>query len=73
MITIDTAEKTITIHAASSDARVQIEAPQGTIALAAQTIEITSTGETKIVAQGGLTLDGRPGTTTLQGLTVNIN
>ena len=69
-VIIDTASNTITI---TSDADVKIEAPKGTIKLNAQNIEIASSAETKVAAQGGLNLDGSPGTTTIKGATVNIN
>ena len=73
-ITLDTAENTITIRSDGQDGgRIQIEAQRGVIALDARTIEISSSAETKIVAQGGLTLNGRPGRTTLEGQTVHIN
>jgi hypothetical protein len=52
---------------------IRIEAPQGSIVLDAKSIEFSSSGTTKLVAKGGLALDGRPGDTTLQGATVNIN
>jgi len=69
-ITIDTSNNAIAIKSAKD---VSIEAPQGTIKLSAQSIEISSTSDTKIQAQGGATLDGSPGTTTVKGTTVNIN
>lgn len=69
-ITIDTAENTIAIK---SDKDITIEATQGTIKLNAKNIELSSTAETKIVAQGGATLDGSPKTTTVKGSKVNIN
>lgn len=69
-LTIDTASNTITI---TSSADVNIEAAQGTIKLSAQKIEISSAAETKVEAQGGLTLDGSPGTTVIKGTTVNLN
>jgi uncharacterized protein involved in type VI secretion and phage assembly len=69
-ITIDTANNAITIKSAKD---VSIEAPQGTIKLSAKSVNISSTADTKIQAQGGATLDGSPGTTTIKGTTVNIN
>jgi len=69
-ITIDTASNTITI---TSSKDINIEAAQGKIKLSAQNIEIISTADTKVQAQGGLTLDGSPGNTTLKGSMVNIN
>jgi uncharacterized protein involved in type VI secretion and phage assembly len=69
-ITFDTANNTIAIKSAKD---IEIEAPQGKIKLTAQDIELSSTAETKIQGQGGTTLDGSPGTTTVKGSTVNIN
>lgn len=69
-ITFDAANNAISVK---SDQDVSIEAPQGTIKLTAKNIELSSTAETKIQAQGGATLDGSPGTTTVKGSTVNIN
>jgi uncharacterized protein involved in type VI secretion and phage assembly len=69
-ITIDTAGNMITITSAKD---IVIEAAQGTIKLTAQKVEVSSTAETKIQAQGGVTLDGSPGQTTIKGTTVNIN
>lgn len=69
-ITFDTANNTIAIKSAKD---IEIEAPQGKIKLTAQDIELSSTAETKIQGQGGATLDGSPGTTTVKGSTVNIN
>ena len=68
-ITIDTANNAITI---TSAADVTIDAPQGTLKLSAQTIEISSSANTEVKAQGNLTLEAS-GTTTLEGATVNIN
>jgi uncharacterized protein involved in type VI secretion and phage assembly len=68
-VTIDTASNAITI---TSAADVTIDAPQGTLKLSAQTIEITSSANTEVKAQGNLTLEAS-GTTTLKGATVNIN
>jgi len=69
-LTFDTAKNTISIQAAKD---VSIEAKQGTIKLSAQTIELASSAETKIQAQGGATLDGSPGNTIIKGTTVNLN
>jgi phage protein D/phage baseplate assembly protein gpV len=69
-IIIDTASNTITIK---SKQDIHIEAPQGTIKLSAQKIEMSSQGETKVKAKEGLTLDGLPGNTTVKGTVVNIN
>ena len=68
-ITIDTASNAITIAAAAD---VTIEAPQGTLKLSAQTIEISSTANTELEAQANLTLEAS-GSTTIKGATVNIN
>lgn len=69
-IVIDTAGNRITVRTAQD---VNIEAPQGTIKLSAKNIEISSSAETKVQANGGLTLDGSPGSTAIKGSTVNIN
>ncbi len=69
-ITFDTANNTITINSAQD---INLEASQGTIKLNAQNIELSSSAETKIQAQGGATLDGSPGTATIKGATVDIN
>jgi uncharacterized protein involved in type VI secretion and phage assembly len=68
-ITLDTATNTITIAAAAD---VTIEAPQGTLKLSAQTIEISSSANTEVKAQGNLTLEAS-GNTALKGALVNIN
>jgi phage protein D len=70
-ITIDTSSNTISITSMEHD--INVEAKKGTIRLAAQNIEMTSTAETKVAAKGGLTLDGSPGNTTIKGAIVNIN
>jgi phage protein D/phage baseplate assembly protein gpV len=69
-IAIDTANKAIAIESAKN---ISIKAPQGTIELSAQKIEISSTAETKIQAKGGLNLDGNPGNTKIEGATINLN
>jgi len=69
-ITFDTANNTITLTSAQD---INLSASQGTISLTAQSISLSSTNDTKVQAQGGLTLDGTPGTTALKGSTVNIN
>jgi uncharacterized protein involved in type VI secretion and phage assembly len=69
-IAIDTANKAIAIESAKN---ISIKAPQGTIELSAQTIEISSTAETKIQAKKGLNLDGNPGNTHIKGATINLN
>jgi uncharacterized protein involved in type VI secretion and phage assembly len=68
-ITVDTANNAITI---TSAADVTIDAPQGTLKLSAQTIEISSSANTEVKAQGNLTLEAS-GNTTLKGAMVNIN
>jgi len=68
-VTIDTASNAITI---TSAADVTIDAPQGTIKLNAQKIEITSSADVEIKAQANLTLEAS-GNTTLKGTVVNIN
>jgi phage baseplate assembly protein V len=68
-ITIDTANNAITI---TSAADVTIDAPQGTLKLSAQTIEISSSANTEVKAQGNLTLEAS-GNTTIKGAMVNIN
>ncbi|HZT32868.1 MAG TPA: phage baseplate assembly protein V [Bryobacteraceae bacterium] len=69
-ITVDASSNTITIQ---SNQDINIQAPQGKIKLSAQNVEISSTADTKVQAQGGLTLDGSPGNTTIKGSMVNIN
>jgi uncharacterized protein involved in type VI secretion and phage assembly len=68
-ITFDTSNNTITIASAKD---VNINAPQGTITLSAQTISISSSGDTKVTPGGGLTLQAS-GSTTIKGTTVDIN
>ncbi|MBZ5553744.1 MAG: phage baseplate assembly protein V [Acidobacteriia bacterium] len=68
-ITIDTANKTITITSAQD---ITLDASQGKIKLSAQNIELSSTADTKIQAQGQMTLSASA-TTTIKGSTVNIN
>jgi uncharacterized protein involved in type VI secretion and phage assembly len=68
-LTIDTANNAITI---TSAADVTIDAPQGTLTLNAQTIEITSSADTEVSAGGTLTLKAS-GASTLRGSTVDIN
>jgi uncharacterized protein involved in type VI secretion and phage assembly len=69
-ITIDTANNAISIQSSQD---INLEAPQGKITLSAQTIEISSTADTKVQAQGGLELDGSPGNTDIKGTLVNLN
>ena len=70
MLTIDSASNTITI---SSSKDINIEAPQGKIVLNAQSVEVTSSADTKLKAQGGLELDGSPGNTDVKGSLINLN
>jgi uncharacterized protein involved in type VI secretion and phage assembly len=69
-IVIDTASKKITIQ---SDQDIDIEAPNGKITLNATNVEIKSSSDTKITAQGGVGIDGNPGNTDIKGATVNLN
>ena len=68
-ITFDTANNTISINSAQD---VNINAPQGTITLSAKTISISSSADSKIAAQSGLTLEAS-GNMTIKGAMVNIN
>jgi uncharacterized protein involved in type VI secretion and phage assembly len=68
-LTFDAASNTITIASAKD---VNINAPQGTITLSAQTISISSNGDTTVAPSGGLTLQAS-GSTTIKGTTVDIN
>ncbi|MBZ5561544.1 MAG: phage baseplate assembly protein V [Acidobacteriia bacterium] len=68
-ITFDTANNTITITSAQD---INIDASNGTIKLTAQNVSISSTADTKIEPQGGLTLQAS-GNTTIKGAVVNIN
>lgn len=68
-ITFDTANNTITI---TSAADINLNASQGTIKLTAQNVSISSTADTKVDAQGELTLKAAS-TTTIKGSVVNIN
>jgi uncharacterized protein involved in type VI secretion and phage assembly len=69
-IVIDTASNTLTFQ---SDKDIRIEAAKGKITLNAQKIEISSSADTKIQGQGGLSLDGSPGNTAIKGTMVDIN
>lgn len=69
-IVFDSANNTITI---TSDQDINLSASKGTINLTAQSISLSSTKDTKIQAQGGLTLDGTPGNTAVKGTQVNLN
>jgi uncharacterized protein involved in type VI secretion and phage assembly len=69
-VVIDTATNTLTLQ---SDKDIRIEAAKGKITLNAQKIEINSSADTKVQGQGGLSLDGSPGNTTIKGTMVDIN
>ncbi len=69
-LTFDTANNSVTIKSAKD---VSIEAADGTIKLAAKTIQLTASGKIEIKGQGGATLDGSPKDTIVKGKTVNIN
>jgi phage baseplate assembly protein V len=68
-IVVDTANNAITI---TSAADITIDAPQGTLKLSAQTIEISSSANTEVKPGGNLSLEAS-GNTTLKGAMVNIN
>jgi len=68
-LTFDTANNTITIASAKD---ITLDASQGTIKLTAQNISLSSTADTKVDAQSGLTLQAS-GNTTVKGALVNIN
>ena len=68
-ITFDTSNNVITI---TSSKDITFDASSGTIKLNALKIEITSSSDTKVQAQGSLTLEASS-TTTIKGATVNIN
>ena len=68
-IVFDTAKNTITI---STDKDITLSAPQGTVMIEAQKIEMKSSAEVKIEA--GSTMDVKSSATmTVKGATVNIN
>lgn len=69
-LVIATATNEITITSASN---ITLKADQGTIKLSGRSVQISTSAETKVQAQGGLTLDGSPGSTTVKGSVVNIN
>jgi phage baseplate assembly protein V len=69
-VVIATATNAVTVKSAGN---ITLSAPQGTIKLSARSVEITTSTGTKVQAQGGVTLDGSPGTTTVKGSVVNIN
>lgn len=68
-IVIDTASNTITITA---DADVVVTAPQGTVKIETDTLEVKSSADVKIEAGGNMDLKAG-GTMTIEGSTVNIN
>jgi uncharacterized protein involved in type VI secretion and phage assembly len=68
-ITIDTANNAIVI---TSAADVTVDAPQGKFTVNAQAVEVTSSANAELKAQGNLALEAS-GTSTLKGATVNIN
>lgn len=68
-IIFDTAENTITI---ATDKDITLSAPQGTIKLDAQKIEIKSSADAKIEAGGGMDVKASA-TLNVKGATVNIN
>lgn len=71
IITIDTANNTITIK--STDKDINIEALNGTIKLDAKKIILSSEQEASIEAKGGLTLNGKPKDVIITGTNVKIN
>jgi uncharacterized protein involved in type VI secretion and phage assembly len=68
-IVIDTAKNTLTITA---DKDIVLSAAQGKIKLDAQSVEISSSADTKIEAKGGMDVKAS-GTLNVKGATVNIN
>lgn len=68
-IVFDTANNTITI---TSDKDITLAAPQGTITLDAQKVEIKSSADAKIEAGAGMDVKAS-GTLNVKGATVNIN
>ena len=68
-LVFDTAKNSITITA---DKDITLSAPKGTIRLEAKKLEIKSTADTAIEADGGLDLK-TIGTMNIKGATVNIN
>ena len=54
-ITVDTARNTITI---STDKDIELKAPRGKISIAAQEVEVSSSGKTKIEASADMTIKG---------------
>jgi uncharacterized protein involved in type VI secretion and phage assembly len=68
-VVIDTAENTITITAEKD---IVLSAPNGSIKLDAQKVEVKSSADSKVEAGGGLDLKAS-GTMNVKGATVNIN
>lgn len=68
-VTFDTANNTITITSAQD---INLQASNGTIKLTAKNVSISSTADTTIEPQGGLTMQAS-GNTTIKGAVVNIN
>jgi uncharacterized protein involved in type VI secretion and phage assembly len=68
-IVIDTSQNTLTITA---DKDIVLSAPQGTIKLDAQKVEIKSSADAKVEAGAGMDLKAS-GQMTVKGATVNIN
>ena len=68
-VVIDTAANTITITA---DKDIVLKAPNGSVKLDAQKVEVKSSADSKVEAGGGLDLKAS-GTMNVKGATVNIN
>lgn len=68
-IAIDTANNAIAI---TSDKDITLKAPQGTIKLDAQKLEIKSSSDTKIEANAGMDIKANA-TLNLKGATINLN
>jgi uncharacterized protein involved in type VI secretion and phage assembly len=69
LITIDSAESTITI---SADADITIESKKGKVVIKGKGIELASTAEVKVEANSSMDLKAS-GQMTIKGATVNIN
>ncbi len=68
-IVIDTGKNTITV---SADKDIVLQAPQGTIKLEAQTLELKSSGETKLASDAGMKIEASA-TMDVKGATINLN
>ena len=68
-IVIDTANDTITV---SADRDIKLSAPNGKISLDAQSLELTSSQDTKIKSGSAMNVEASA-TLTVKGATVNIN